>query len=132
MVQYAVLKASVKVNPVYLRAVYGGYIIIARTAGATAMFIHECHFLSVGWIISLFLLSAVFNSVHRVTVRGSTGNFCLGGPEIQGGLGGRESVGTHTTLTKALDLQDYHKCYRSTLGDPDPRTPGRRRPWLRW
>ena len=38
------LEASVKVNPAYLPAVYGGFITIARTAGAAAMFIDECHF----------------------------------------------------------------------------------------
>ena len=48
------------------------------------------------------------------------GIFVHGGPKIHGVLGRR---GTPTTLTKSLDLHDYHKCHRSTLGITDSRTP---------
>ena len=40
--------------------------MVVQYAGVTAVFIHECHFLSVGWIISLFMLSAVFTSVRML------------------------------------------------------------------
>ena len=39
--EYEVLEASVKVNPAYLPAVYGGFITIARTAGAAAILLTD-------------------------------------------------------------------------------------------
>ena len=35
-----------------------------------------------------------------------------------------------TTVTKSLDLHDYHKCHRSTLGVRDPEPMPRRRHWM--
>ena len=35
----------------------------------------------------------------------------------------RVAVGPPTTPTKSLYLHDYHKCHKSTLGGPGPRTP---------
>jgi len=47
------------------------------------------------------------------------GIFVLGSNN-SGGLGG---CGSPTTLTKSLDLHNYHNCHRWMLGGPDPRTP---------
>jgi len=58
--------------------------------------------------------------------RGGARNFCVEGPKIQWGLGGR---GTPTKLTKSLDLHDCHKCHRSTLGLRTPGLPAHRRLW---
>jgi len=44
----------------------------------------------------------------------------MGGSKNSGGLG---SHGTPTTLTKLLDLDNYHKCHMLVLGIGTPRSP---------
>jgi len=67
-------------------------------------------------------VTCCFHSARVMYVhdRGGARNLCLGGRKIQEGL--VVGLSKSTTVTESLDVHDYYKCHKSTLGGPDPST----------
>jgi len=80
-------------------------------------------------LVQLHLLSInqrARRALSRFLPPAAPGMFVYGAQKFGGLQGGR--AGPPTTLTKSLDMHDYHKYHRWMLGSPDPRTPARRHP----